>query len=197
MTKERSPGRPRDESVDRRIIKATLESLNEEGMAGLSIEGIASKAGASKATIYRRWDSKEELVVDAVADLVEAIEIPDTGDLRADLLITVEGLLTFVSDSRAGEVFPWLVGEVAAGTPVGIRYATDVVLPRRQMVADVLKHAVQRGDLRADLDIEVSVDMLIGPIIMRKITGLLRLAPESWFESLVDSLIAGWSSGSA
>lgn len=188
----RAPGRPRDRSVDARVIDHTLKLLNEVGLASVSIDAVAAAAGVSKASIYRRWDSKEELLVDTVAAVVEVVEVPDTGNIRSDLIASVKGMQSFLGDSRAGEVFPWLVGEIAAKTPIGLRYASHVIRPRREMLADLVRHGVERGDLRADLDIETAVDLITGPIIMRKLTGRLGIESDQWAETLVDTILSDW-----
>jgi AcrR family transcriptional regulator len=74
-------GRPRDQTVEGKVVASTFDLLNEEGLGGLSVEGIAARAGVSKATIYRRWDSKEELLVDAFACVAEEVTIPDSVDI--------------------------------------------------------------------------------------------------------------------
>lgn len=191
MTSVRKPGRPRDAAVAERVLDAALEVLQDEGFAGLTIEAIADRAGVSKATIYRRWDSKETLLVDAVARVVEAVIIEDTGDIRHDLTAAVRGMCSFVTDTRAGEVFPWLVGEIANGSEIGTRYATAVIVPRRRMLGELLEAAIERGDLREDLDVATAVDMVMGPVIMRRIAGLLEGSGESWAEIVVDSLLSG------
>lgn len=185
----RKPGRPRDASVAGRILDAAMEMLQDEGMRGLSVEGIAAHAGVSKATIYRRWDSKETLLVDAVARFVETVRINDTGDLRQDLISAIGAMCGFVSDTRAGEVFPWLVGEIASGSEIGARYSNAVIIPRREMLTHLLGQAVEKGDLRPDLDVATAVDMLLGTVIFRRIAGVLDKAPPEWPEMVVDSLL--------
>ncbi len=188
----RMVGRPRDDSVDVKVVDAVLELLNTDGLARLSIEGIASRAGVSKATIYRRWDCKEDLLVDAIATLVHEVEVPDSGDIRSDLTTAIAGMTRFVTDTRAGEVFPWLVGEIANGSEIGLRYAGSVIGPRRSMIADLIAHAVERGDLRANLDIDLAVDMLTGPVVIRRMLGRLAETPDAWAGNLVNQLLEGW-----
>jgi AcrR family transcriptional regulator len=189
----RTVGRPRDTSVDSKVIDATLEILNSDGLGGLSIEGIASRAGVGKTTIYRRWDSKEELLVDAIATMVHEVEVPDSGDIRGDLITAISGMHRFVSDTRAGEVFPWLVGEIASGSELGLRYAASVIGPRRAMMAQLITHAIERGDLSNDLDVDLAIDMLTGPVIIRRMMGRLEESADGWASSLVDTLLGGWS----
>ncbi len=167
--------------------------LNSDGLGGLSIEGIAARAGVSKATIYRRWDSKDDLLVDAIATLVHEVDVPDSGDIRGDLITAISGMHRFVSDTRAGEVFPWLVGEIASGSEIGLRYAGSVIGPRRVMMAQLITHAIERGDLSSDLDVDMAVDMLTGPVIIRRMMGRLEESAGGWASDLVDKLLGGWS----
>lgn len=190
---KKAVGRPRDDSVDVRVVAATLDLLNEEGLGGLSVDGIADRAGVSKATIYRRWDTKEELLVDAVASVVDEVHIPDSGDIRQDLVTAINGMRRFVNDTRGGEVFPWLVGEIASQSPIGKRYAMSVIGPRRAMMAGLITHAAERGDLKRNLDVEMAVDMLTGSVIVRRLTGQFDETPDNWAIDLVDSLLNGWS----
>jgi AcrR family transcriptional regulator len=192
MSSKRLPGRPRDESVDARVVAAALSLVADEGLAALTMESIASTAGVSKSTIYRRWNTKEEIVVDAVATIAHAVEVSDTGDLRHDLLSAVDGLRALVSDTRAGEVFPWLVSEIASRSDIGILYFTTVVHPRRRAIASVIETARDRGEIRADLDIETAVDLLTGPIILRRMAGNIESSPSDWTSTVVDSLLNGW-----
>lgn len=192
MTGVRGPGRPRDQAVDQKVIEAAFDLLNDNGFAGLSIEAIAARAGVSKAAIYRRWDSKDEFLVDAMASVIETVEIGETGDIRNDLVEALRNMQSFICDTRAGEIFPWLVGEIAARSEVGLRYGA-VISRRRELLFGLVERAVQRGDLRADLDVQTALDMLSGAMILRKITGLGF--PDDGPENLVDTLLEGWVSG--
>jgi AcrR family transcriptional regulator len=192
MSKHRRPGRPRDDSVDSTVLASVLDAIEDQGLKGLSMDDVASRAGVSKATIYRRWDSKEELMVDAVACLAGSVMIDVTGDVRRDLVALVTLMGSFMHERPAGSVFPWLVGEVAAGSELGKRYLEDVIAPRRAVVARVIGEAVTRGDLRAGLDVELAVDMLLGPVLVRKLIGSSS-GNGSWAQELVDGLLSGWS----
>jgi len=185
-------GRPRDGSVDGKVIEAALDAINEDGLAGLSVDAIAARAGVSKATIYRRWASKDELVVDAVASLAEAVGEETTGNTRADLIKVVNDFRRFLSDSRAGEVFPWLAGEIASRSALGLRYAATVMVPKRATVAEIIRGGVERGDLRANLAIDTAIDMTIGPVLARRLLGSLEGSSDSWAEDVVDTLLSGW-----
>ena len=87
----RGPGRPRDASRDEAILTATVALLRRRGYPGLTIEGVASEAGVGRPTIYRRWASREALVLDAAATLVPQPDVPDTGSVRDDLIALMHG----------------------------------------------------------------------------------------------------------
>lgn len=192
---DRKLGRPREASVDAVIVQAVLELLEEVGLGAMSMDAVAARAGVGKATIYRRWSSKEELVIDAIAGLVAAVEVPQTDDIRNDLITLLERLRAFMSDARGGSIFPWLVGEVSSGSAVGLHYANAVILPRRAMIARVISHAIEIGALRPDLNVELAVDMITGAAILRKLIEPVRGVEEGWEEKLVDALLDGWQAG--
>jgi AcrR family transcriptional regulator len=194
MTVEPKGGRPRDRTVDSRTIAATLELLLKQGLGGVSIESVASQSGVSKASIYRRWKSKEDLIVDAVGSLVVDADINESGDIRTDLVSALDNMRTFVCDTRAGEVFPWLVGEMAAGSEIGARYMSTVITPKRTFLGSIIDKAIEQGELRPDLDPEIAIDMLIGPLLLRRMAGHLESTPDSWPTTIVDTLLAGWRS---
>jgi AcrR family transcriptional regulator len=183
MTMSTRVGRPRDAAV------------SEVGLSGLTMDAVASKAGVSKASIYRRWASKEELLVDVIANLASENPLPDTGHLRDDLVELLHRMKAFLSDIEAGQIFPRMAAEVHAGSELGRRYAEQVILPRRAMLAGMLAEARARGELRHDLDIDVAVDMLIGPIILRMLLGRLVPSEAEWAPRLVDGLLQGWVGG--
>jgi AcrR family transcriptional regulator len=177
------------------VLDSVLEVIETEGLGGLSMDEVAHRAGVSKATIYRRWQSKEDLLIDVMARLSESVAAPDTGSIRGDLITVVSGVTTFMRSGSAGSIFPWLVGEMAAQTDIGRKYAETVIIPRRHALAEVIRRAVERGELHDDLDVELAVDMLTGPVILRKLMGFFRPVGDDWAEALVDRLLEGWRPG--
>lgn len=188
----RQPGRPRDETIDLEIVRSLFALVEEVGLGAVTIDAIAARAGVSKASIYRRWESKEELIVDAIAGLADEIEIPRTGSVREQMMATTAQIRSFMSDTTAGLVFPWLIGEIANGSDIGRRYAQTVILPRRLAVKQMIEQAIENGELRADLDPDLAVDMLTGPLILSKLIGPVPGSDVKPTESLVDALLEGW-----
>lgn len=188
----RPPGRPRSARADRAILDATVDLFVEQGYQGMSIEGVAARAGVGKTTIYRRWASKEELVVDAIEELIFDVHPKDTGSLRDDLVDLLVQLQTVLSSTRAGEVFPRMLPEVAAASPLGRAWLERVIQPRFAMLGSMLSRGVDRGELPEGVDLEVTRGMLVGPLIFWK---LLRRLPRKGAleraERIVDTLLDG------
>jgi AcrR family transcriptional regulator len=191
---ERRPGRPRDESVSESITEAVLGLLAELGIRGMSMDAVATRAGVSKASIYRRWDSKEDLVIDVIGGLVIAADATSTGEIRSDLLQVLGRFGAFISELKAGSIFARLAGEVQAGSELGKHCAEAVILPRRAVIAGLITAAKERGELRQDLDVELAVDMLVGPVIIRNLMAAIRTGDYVADEKLVDALLDGWRS---
>ncbi len=185
-------GRPRKPETDTAILEAALALFGEVGSEGMTVEAVASRAGVGKATIYRRWPTKDDLIIAAIQGCLTSVEVPDLGDLRTTLVAMVRGAITLMKTSTAGSIFPQMAGEVAGRTPLGLRYVEAVIRPRRAMVRSILERSVAEGVLRADLDVALLADVLVGPIILRKILNELADISDDVPERLVDSLLDGW-----
>jgi AcrR family transcriptional regulator len=149
----RAPGRPMNAAIDEDLLHATQDLLIEEGFERLTMDAVARRCGASKATIYRRWPSKTALVVAAAAALFTAPEVPDTADLREDLLACVQG------DGRGAKV---LASVLAASRhdPV-LRDASREALgaPYSSLFEQVLVRAVERGSIPREVDIAILAEI--------------------------------------
>jgi AcrR family transcriptional regulator len=185
-------GRPRDEHADQAIIDATIDGFVDEGYEGLSVEGIATRAGVSKATIYRRWPSKKDLLVAAIESLLEELQVPDTGNVRGDLTSVVRQARRFLTESKAGDVLPRMVGELASGSELGSTYMEKVMAPRLQALVHVISVGKVQGDLREDLDELLAVASIIGTMMFLRITGSLEQQGDDLAERLIAQLIGGW-----
>lgn len=190
-TDPRPRGRPRDINVERAIVDATLDSFIEEGYGGMSIESVAARAGVAKTTIYRRWSNKEDLVVAAIESVIDDFSVPDSGDVEADMSLLVGRAHHFITATRAGEVLPRMVVEVATATPLGRTYFERVLEPRISALVRLLEAAKQRGDLRADLDVDLAVASMIGSMLFLRITRRLPKKRSNLPARLVDQLIEG------
>jgi AcrR family transcriptional regulator len=188
----RSPGRPRSERAHRAILDAAINLFVEQGYEAMSIEGVAALAGVGKTTIYRRWQSKEDLLIDAIDELIMDVEPPDTGSLRQDLVDLLTQLQVVLTSSRAGEVFPRMIPHVAGGSPLGRAYLQRVIEPRFAMLRSTLGHAVERGEFPADADPELVRGLLVGPLLMWKLIGRMsREGARERAERIVDTVLEG------
>ena len=157
----RSPGRPRSAEADAAIVQATLEVLMTEGFRGLSVEAVRQRAGVGKATIYRRFPDKEALVRAAVESVHADVSLPDTGSLMGDI-----DALWAAAYERADYAMRLLAD--ATNHPEMHRiFRTALIDPRRAVARTILERAVERGELRADLDLDTVIDLIVGPVIYR------------------------------
>jgi AcrR family transcriptional regulator len=168
MTKARPLGRPRDERTDRAILQATLGLIAERGVHGFRTEDVATRAGVGKGAIYRRHRSKDDLVTAAVGALVdEEIVVPDTGSTRADLLALMHEAVELYRGSVPGRLMPNLVTAMAERPELAQVFREGFLIRRRLALTEVLRRGVDRGDLRADIDLELALDVLGGPLFYR------------------------------
>lgn len=190
---ERPMGRPRDTRADRAMLDATLELIAEVGVHEFRTEDVAARAGVGKGAIYRRYRSKDELVTAAVAALVsEEIAIPDTGSTRGDLLELMREAVDLYCGSLAGRLMPNLVGAMAQKPELALAVRERFLAGRRAALAEVLERGVERGDLRADLDIELALDVLGGPLFYRLlVTG--GPLDEQLAEGVADLIVRGFA----
>jgi len=164
----RRPGRPRSAESHQAILRSTLELLLTEGLRGLSIEAVAQRAGVGKATIYRHWSSKEDLVAEAVSNLHAELPVPDTGSARGDFLELAEWLVAAAEQRGGGaDVLSQLVAEASHDERLSEIFIANLVEPRRRVAGRILERGIERGELRGDVDLELMIDMLAGPNVYR------------------------------
>jgi AcrR family transcriptional regulator len=160
----RTRGRPRDEAVDRRVLSATMDLLSEVGLHGLTIESVAARARVGRPALYRRWRSRDEVVVAALISTVRPLVDADTGDTRRDLLRMVQGLVHDL-DAHRGRGVLGVHASIRPGTPLARALRERYLGPREVSLSAVLQRGLQRGTIRGDLEPEVVRDLLFGPPI--------------------------------
>jgi AcrR family transcriptional regulator len=172
-------------------MSATLELLAERGFQSATMEAIAARAGVGKNTIYRRWSSKEELIADALDELTAEHEI-EGNDVRGLLVQHIREFIRIFVDPLLGRILPGLLGELHSNPEFARVWADRVVRPRRQEIVELLRTAVDRGDLRAGVDAEAVADLLVGPPFLRATFpfGLPEL-PEDYAETLLETVWQG------
>jgi AcrR family transcriptional regulator len=189
-----SAGRPRSEQAHQAILDATLELLAEVGFSALTVEGVATRAGVGKATIYRRWPSKLPLVVEAFGQL-PGLEDSDTGSLRGDLTMMLKSYLQLFNSTPLAAVLPSLAGE-RANSPELWEMFDPVMRVRRKPLEAALARAVARGELPENLDLELAADLIVGPIAVRLFFRGAKLDPKI-VTPIVDLALAGIVGGQA
>jgi AcrR family transcriptional regulator len=183
-------GRPRSDLAHRAILDAAREQLIADGFAGLRLEHVAARAGVGKATIYRRWGSREELALELLVELAGPhIPIAETGDTRAELLAAVLQPLRALTETPFGPVIRALLSEIATDPRLGDRFRETVVRARRDEVARIMQRGIERGDLRPDADVGIATEALVGPIYFRLVFG--GVLDHDLAERIVASFLTG------
>jgi len=164
---KRAPGRPRSEESRQAILRSTLKLLRDTGFPQLSIEAISADAGVSKATVYRWWPSKAALVADAFsASAEQELQFPDTGSVHKDMRLQMRQVVRVFRSPRGKVVAALLAG--GQSDPELIAAFRDRFLwPRRRQAYQTLQRGIDRGELHAGLDKDLTLDALYGPIYMR------------------------------
>jgi AcrR family transcriptional regulator len=171
------PGRPRSQEAEDAILDATMLILAEEGYGGLTTAKIAARARASKSTIYRRWPSKEHLVLAAI-DRSPPLQPRDSGDLVADLLDVVQQFMRLLRETPLGGALGALAAERAHNPSLAAAF-DPWMARRRQPTRQILEQAAARGKLPADLDIELAMDLIWGPLLLRLVFPQAAVTPEA------------------
>ena len=186
----RGRGRPRDPEVEQQIAEATVGLVAEVGFEALTMEAVAKRAGVAKATLYRRFPAKVDLIV-AACQWVSPMEpeVPDTGSVRDDLVEVISGFADRLRRSEAGRTLPSMVASSVRSPE--IREALQRVSEsRRSRLLHVLRRGVDRGELHDDLDLELIADTLTGPIAYRHLISGRSITP-SVVARLVDQVLRG------
>jgi AcrR family transcriptional regulator len=172
------------------VLHAADDLLVERGYAGVTIEGIAARAGVAKQTIYRWWPSKFEILMDTfLEDAAGALQIPDTGQVDEDLRQHLRQVATFLTDEPAGRVMLALIGQAQHDAAVARTFQQRFVDERRALDRTILERGVARGDLRGDTDLDLVIDMIYGPVYHRVLlTGLP--VDDRFIDGLVSNVMA-------
>ncbi|MFI1915345.1 TetR/AcrR family transcriptional regulator [Nocardia sp. NPDC020380] len=175
--------------LTRSITEAVLDELAEQGYARLSMEAVAKRAGVGKSALYRRWPAKQAMVIAVLAEFsVGRADIADTGSLRGDLYAVLEGVLEWLAHPRFSRILPDLVAETVRNPELGDIVTSMIGDPRRERGARVLQRAIARGELPADLDLELALDLVAAPIYWRLSVRGGTLEP-GYLDTLLDALL--------
>jgi AcrR family transcriptional regulator len=150
------------------VLHAADDLLAERGFAGLTIEGIAARAGVAKQTIYRWWPSKVEVLLDTlIEDSQQELTVPDTGSAITDARQYLRRLAAFITDDPAGKVLLALIGEAQHDAAMASVFHTLYLDPQRRAERAMLARGVASGELPPDLDVDRALDALLGPVFYR------------------------------
>jgi AcrR family transcriptional regulator len=158
----RGRGRPRSAEADQAILAATLKLVSEHGVANLTIEGVAAQAGVGKTTIYRRWQTKTQLIIAAVAELAPppGLEFPDTGSFVGDIELLGQAQRARTEGTRLLNVAPRVLAESADDPELHDGFIEQVIEPLRGIIALIVERGQKRGEVRGDIDSVALVDLL-------------------------------------
>ena len=163
----RRPGRPRSERAEQAILDATLDAIGECGVDGVRCEDVAARAGVGKATLYRRWPGKEDLLIAAFASLKTPLPQGRGESARADLTAMLDVMAKDADDPRYARQFALLHGEGQRYPRLVARYKEQVVEPRRELIKSALRRGIASGELRPDTDVEIAMLTLTGAVMAR------------------------------
>ena len=179
----RSPGRPRSEKARKAVIRSTLSLLNRTGFHELSVEAVAAHAGVGKATVYRWWANKGELVIDAFVSAVEKeLRFPSAGPVLQSIHVQMRRWAV-IFRSPLGQIVAAVIGAGQSEPEILEAFRSHWVEPRRVEARRLLGQAIKNGEIRADLDPDTILDLLYGPLYIRL---LLKHAPLN--EEFVDTV---------
>ncbi|MFF4905003.1 TetR/AcrR family transcriptional regulator [Streptomyces sp. NPDC001260] len=196
----RATGRPRSAAADAAILAATREALVELGWSKLTLGDVATRAGVAKTTLYRRWAGKNELVVDAVAELFDELRLPDRGSLAADIEGVVLQFAAILARPEAACGLMAVVAESTRDDALRARIRTSVVEPQKRLVLQGRERAQQRGELPPESDpaeaartVDLIFDVVAGAVVHRTLVSA-EAADEEWVRGFTRILLVGLTS---
>jgi AcrR family transcriptional regulator len=191
-------GRPRSEKARNAILDAAAELLLEHGLGAVSMDAVAGRAGVSKATIYRWWPTKETLALDAIYHEWEAVRPRSrrTASLRGDLLSLLRPWVRLIGERPYSRVIAALIAKAQTDHAFAEQYRAHFLDPRRNHAGEIFQRAIERGEIPADTNVDVALDLLYGPFYHRLLQGTGPLN-DRFTRDLVEILVAGLSGRSA
>ncbi|WP_329204955.1 TetR/AcrR family transcriptional regulator [Streptomyces sp. NBC_00683] len=180
----RGPGRPREERVTGAVLNAVVDLVTEQGIAAVTMDTVAARAGVSKPAIYRRWPTKQDLIIAAAETRIGALSVPDLGDFRAELRFVLTARLEAYRLPGSDRLIAGLIGASAdAGAARGqyAEYTERITSETRR----ILERGIARGDVGPDTDVRAAATLVAAPLLFRLI-GELELPDARFVDSLVD-----------
>jgi AcrR family transcriptional regulator len=181
--KGRAPHR-RDENARIAVLHAADDLLVERGFGGVTVEGIAARAGVAKQTIYRWWPSKVDILLDTlIDDAGNQLSLPEKGSVVEGTRRYLRTLARFLTNEPAGKVLLALIGEAQHDPEMAAVFHQRYLAPQRQRELQMLHRGIASGELPADLDVDVALDALVGPVLYRALIG--AKIPRSFIDGLI------------
>jgi AcrR family transcriptional regulator len=188
--RKHSPGRPRSEHARVAILSSTLKLLGENGFSDLAIEDVAAHANVSKATVYRWWPNKAALIADAFAGSTTGkLHFPDTGSVYTDMSQQMRQVVK-IFHSRRGRIVSAILGGGQSDRDLIAAFRERFLWPRRREAYATLRRGILRGELRANVDLDLLLDSLYGPIYMRFLIRHDKLTPD-FVDRLCELVLGG------
>jgi len=176
----------RSEEARLAVLEAADDLLVQHGFAGVTVEGIAARAGVAKQTIYRWWPSKTDILFEALmVDAAEFFTTPNHGELGRDLRDRLGQVAVFLTETDAGAVVRALAGQAQHDPAVAARFAAEFVAAQRDRDREPFRRAAARGELTAGTDIDLAIDQLAGPVYYRVLVTRERVS-RRFTDALVD-----------
>jgi AcrR family transcriptional regulator len=174
------------------ILTAARDLLGETGYARLTIEAIAARAGVGKQTIYRWWPGKGAVILEALVETAGEATLPDTGDLRADLIVVLRAIVAELADPALSATTRALTIETLGSDELAGQVRDRLLRPQMDAVKERLRAGQAAGQLRADVDLDLAVEALIGPPYHR---WMLRTGPltDTYADGVVEQALTGLS----
>jgi AcrR family transcriptional regulator len=187
-TPETTVARPRVEGDrEQQILDATLQVLGDMGYDRLTMDAVATRAKASKATLYRRWNGKVSLVIDALLSVKSTPQAPDTGSLRGDLIESFCGL-GGLTDEKSVATFASVITAISRDQDFAAAFRKDVIGPKAALSQSIFARARERGEIPASADIDLLAPALAG-IVLHRVYVLGELPDEALITRVIDQII--------
>ena len=185
----RAVGRPRGQ-LDAAILETALDLLTDHGYDGMSMEAVAAGAGVAKTTVYRRWPTKDDLVIDALSRVKGEVAQPPPGPVRAQVLFMLVVMRDAWGDRRHSRLMQRLTADGIARPERYREIRARVMLPRRNALRDCLQRGVHAGEIDPGVDLDWAVDLLVAPVIAAGLTHQRRMTTKQ-IEFIADTVLRG------
>ena len=181
---------PRPRRAQDDVLVATLHVIAEQGVMGASVDTVVARTGVSKATIYRHWGSRARLLYAAISSLQPESVEPDTGTLRGDLMVLLRHLVDYFGTPTVAKVFPSLL-DASVRDPELAALRQETLRLGRASFERVIRLAIERGELPADVDVRLVVDLARAPVIYRRVVAQTPVA-DAELGAIVDAVLAAF-----